>query len=119
MSEQVLLHQSNLQRIPIVGDYCSRLLAVRVGELVNSVASKDPDVSVVIRSRNNAAGLESLLEDIKLQDYEGAIEAVVVDSESTDGSKQVARRLGATVVSLTQDNYSHPRALNCGFESLR
>ena len=58
-----------------------------------------PSVSFVIPVRNGAADLPRCLESIRANaEAAGCVEVVVVDNGSTDGSADVARRLGATVV---------------------
>lgn len=111
-----LLHEEYLLHIPVTGEYIRDSLAQRAGEV--ALAAKclpDPDISVVIRSRNNAGQLEGLLHDINQQDFNGKVEIVVVDTESTDGTAGVAKDYGAVVVPTTQDDFSYPRALNQGF----
>jgi len=39
-------------------------------------------ITVLIRTRNDEAGIESLLKDIKAQDFAGKVEVILVDTES-------------------------------------
>lgn len=73
-----------------------------------------PPVSIVIRSRNNLAGLKALMERLKAQDYSGPIEYIVVDTESTDGTPEYARSVGAKIVSFPQSEFTYPRSMNLG-----
>lgn len=73
------------------------------------------DVTVLIRARNEAGKLESLLDDIHQQHFAGDVQIVVVDTESTDGTASVARREGAEVVTISQADFSYPLSLNRGF----
>lgn len=57
-----------------------------------------PLVSVVVPTRNSAATLGNCLESIMLQTYSN-IELIVVDNESTDGSKEIAARFTQSVQS--------------------
>jgi GT2 family glycosyltransferase len=60
-----------------------------------------PLVSFVIPVRNDARRLQVCLSSIKANDYPAdRIELIVVDNGSTDDSVHVARRAGATVISL-------------------
>lgn len=112
----LLLHEENLLRIPLTGEYLRDGLAQRVGEVALATEGlQDPAVSVVIRSRNNASQLEGLLDDISSQDFDSEVEVVVVDTESTDGTVQVAKQFGATLVPTTQEGFNYPKALNLGF----
>jgi glycosyltransferase involved in cell wall biosynthesis len=72
------------------------------------------DVSIVIRAYNEAAQLEHLLTLIEGQQYDGHIEIIVVDNGSADDTPTVARRHGAKVVTLPQENFSYPKSLNIG-----
>ncbi len=73
-----------------------------------------PSVSIVIRCRNNVRGLQALIESLKMQDYTGPIEYIVVDTESTDGTQEYARDAGAKVVSFPQSEFTYPRSMNLG-----
>lgn len=111
-----LLHPEYIARVPIVGEYLCNTLAQRVGEVAMATEGLvDPAVSVVIRSRNNAGQLAELLDDIEKQDFNGEVEVVVVDTESTDGTAEVARNFGAVVVPIEQKGFNYPDALNQGF----
>jgi rhamnosyltransferase len=76
-------------------------------------APGSPSVSVVIRNRNEAASLELVLRALALQALRPR-EIVVVDNESSDGSAELARGRGATVVPLAAGAFSYGRALNLG-----
>lgn len=71
------------------------------------------DVSVVIIGRNEGEQLEASVASA----FAACSRVVYVDSGSTDGSVQVARRLGAEVVSLSDDlAMSAARGRNAGFD---
>lgn len=55
------------------------------------------DVSLIIPARNEEAALERLLRSVREQPHIPA-EIIVVDDQSDDGTAEVARRKGATVV---------------------
>lgn len=111
-----LLHQDNLLQLPLTGEYIRYQMSRRVGEVAAATeAMVDPSVSVVIRSRNNVGQLYQLFGDISSQRYEGEVEVVVVDTESSDGSAQEAKWFGAEVVNIRQADFNYPKALNLGF----
>src|SRR5262245_20579621 len=61
-----------------------------------------PRVSFVVPVRNDAAGLAKCLRSIRANEQEsGAIDIVVIDNGSVDGSSEVARQLGARVRVVT------------------
>ena len=69
-----------------------------------------PRVSFVVPVLNDAARLETCLRSISRNQYAlGHIEVVVVDNGSTDGSLEVARRLGAKVVVIEHATVSELR----------
>lgn len=57
-----------------------------------------PGVTVVVPTHNGRARLPECLAALDRQDHRGPVEVVVVDDASTDGTADVARRLGARVV---------------------
>jgi rhamnosyltransferase len=76
---------------------------------------KDVQISIVIRTLNEALHLESLLTSIAGQRTEGLkTEVVLVDSGSTDGTLEIAQRYGCRIIHITRSNFSFGRALNMG-----
>jgi len=49
-------------------------------------------VSIVVRCKNEAATIDQTLTMLRLQDYNGEIEHIIIDSGSTDGSLQIIRQ---------------------------
>ncbi|WP_420613646.1 glycosyltransferase family 2 protein [Candidatus Spongiisocius sp.] len=75
--------------------------SIRTGTLRQSPAvptqkevrlSELPHVSVVMAVRNEAAHIETTLQAVLDQDYEGRLEVVVADGRSTDGTLAILRR---------------------------
>jgi rhamnosyltransferase len=72
-----------------------------------------PRISVIVRARNEAAGIGRCLRLLGEQDLEpGTVEVIVVDNESSDGTAEIAARHGARVLSMPQREFSFGRALN-------
>jgi glycosyltransferase involved in cell wall biosynthesis len=65
---------------------------------MNPLAAPSPDLSVVICSRDGAAGVERCLRSLALQENAPPLEVVVVDDGSTDETSEAARRAGALLV---------------------
>jgi rhamnosyltransferase len=114
----VLLHSENIIRIPLLGSLAVSKLVKRIDETRSAAKDHaDPGVSIVIRSKDNARQLEGLLEDIRLQDYHGAVEIIVVDTESRDETVKIAHKFGTKLLSISQAEFNYPKALNLGFKA--
>jgi glycosyltransferase involved in cell wall biosynthesis len=77
-----------------------------------------PDVSVIVRARNEGAALRKLLAGIALQDRRD-VEVILVDSGSTDDTRAIARAHGARVVTIDPAAFTFGRALNLGCAAAR
>jgi glycosyltransferase involved in cell wall biosynthesis len=76
-------------------------------------------ISVVVRALNEEVGLPVLLEGLRAQ-RERDFEVVVVDSGSTDRTRQIARAERDVPVTLVDlDRFSYGRALNAGLAAAR
>jgi cellulose synthase/poly-beta-1,6-N-acetylglucosamine synthase-like glycosyltransferase len=59
----------------------------------------DPEVSIIVTCRNNESTIGECLQSLTDQDYPSAIEIVVVDACSTDGTVEVAKKYTPKVFS--------------------
>ncbi|MCG2796579.1 MAG: glycosyltransferase family 2 protein [Actinomycetia bacterium] len=64
----------------------------------NPSGGKAPDVSVVVPTLNSEKTLPRCLESVTRQEYGGAIEIIVADGGSTDGTVSIARGYGCIIV---------------------
>lgn len=78
--------------------------------------AEDVTVSVIVPVKNAGPDLKALLGRVKDQKGFRAVNAVVVDSGSTDGSDEVAAAHGATLVHIAPHDFSHSYARNLGAE---
>ena len=78
-----------------------------------------PQVSVIIRARNEGRHIGAALAALQAQRYPPGFEVLLVDTESTDDTVAIARRFGAAVISLELARFSFGRALNLGAEIAR
>ncbi len=75
-------------------------------------AQEDYKFSVVIPARNEENYIRATIKSIKDQDYTGFVEIIVVDNASIDKTAEVAKSLGAKVV--TEMRVGLPRARDTG-----
>lgn len=74
-------------------------------------------VSIIIRTLNEATHLESLLQAIARQETDCiAHEVILVDSGSTDDTVAIAERHGCRIHHISRDQFSFGRSLNMGCE---
>ena len=72
-------------------------------------------ISVIVRCRDKADTIAATLACIREQSEPAEI--VVVDSGSTDGTLDIARRRADVIVEIAPDDFSYGRALNLGAEA--
>ena len=68
-------------------------------------------ISIIIRNHNEARYLKTVLTAISKQDTPHEI--ILVDNNSTDGSRELALQYNAKIISI--DDFTYGRALNLGF----
>ena len=78
------------------------------------------DVSIVIRTLNEAKWLPELFDAIERQNLRGlTCEIVLVDSGSTDGTLELAERNGCRIVTIEKSQFTFGRSLNVGCDAAR
>ncbi len=76
------------------------------------------DISIIIRTLNEARYLGELLEGIQNQETDGlTVETVLIDSGSTDQTLDIAKRYGCVVRQISKRDFSFGRSLNMGCET--
>ena len=73
-------------------------------------------VSVVIPTLNAGLDFVDVLTAIRHQEIEAEVEIVVVDSSSTDGTRERAEHHGAVVFPIPRENFNHGRTRNLGIK---
>jgi rhamnosyltransferase len=76
--------------------------------------SSPPKVSVVIPTLNAGPGFRDLLDKLSAQEMSFGYEVLVVDSGSTDGTAELARRRGAAVHTIPRAKFGHGATRNLG-----
>jgi glycosyltransferase involved in cell wall biosynthesis len=79
--------------------------------------SSEVVASIVIRTLNEAEWLPQVFEELARQAGRYSHEVVLVDSGSTDGTVEIARRYGARVVFIKKEDFSFGRSLNVGCDA--
>ena len=80
-----------------------------------SASKMSIETSIIIRTLNEAKHLEQLLAGIREQNYPDW-EVILVDSGSTDGTLDIARKYGASIHHIEQEQFTFGRSLNRGCE---
>jgi glycosyltransferase involved in cell wall biosynthesis/SAM-dependent methyltransferase len=76
-------------------------------------------LSVIIPVRNGGDDLRRCLDAIDAQDVDEEVEVMVIDSESSDGSADLARAHGARVETIPVAEFNHGATRNLGAELSR
>jgi glycosyltransferase involved in cell wall biosynthesis len=74
-------------------------------------------VSIIVRTYNEAKHLPALLEAISMQVVPHALETIVVDSGSDDGTLNIARNHECRVVHIAKNDFTFGKSLNMGCEA--
>ena len=78
----------------------------------------NPKISIVIRTLNAARWLPELLTAIGVQQLNNfAVETILVDSGSTDGTIAIAERFGCRITRIHKSDFTFGRSLNVGCEA--
>ena len=78
-----------------------------------------PGVSVVVPTRNGMSSLPALVHALDAQDDAEPRELIIVDTGSTDGTREYAERVATRVVAIPPAAFDHGTARNLGVQSAR
>jgi rhamnosyltransferase len=73
------------------------------------------DASVIVRSKNKVETIEATLRSMRNQTSD--VEIIVVDSGSTDGTLEIARRWADQIIEIPPEGFTYGGALNAGAAS--
>ena len=82
-------------------------------------ATANERCSVVIPTKNGGGLFERVLENLQRQNIWGSVELLVVDSGSTDGTVEAARRAGAKVIQIPPGEFNHGATRDYGISQAR
>ncbi len=72
------------------------------------------DVSIVIRTKNEAEFIGETLKKIEEQEFSGKHEIIVVDSGSTDSTVDIVKKYDVRLLEIPQKEFTYGRSLNTG-----
>ena len=78
-----------------------------------------PEVSILVPTRNGMSTLPALVHALEQQDDVAPRELVVVDSGSTDGTREYAERVATRVMVITPEQFDHGATRNIGVSASR
>jgi glycosyltransferase involved in cell wall biosynthesis len=77
------------------------------------------NVSIIIRTLNEKEELANVFEALSQQNFAGESEIIVVDNESSDGTKELAEEHGAKVLTIRKDEFTYPKSMNMGVKEAK
>lgn len=102
-------------------DFVASVAVINRVLLVNDClsATANERCSVVIPTKNGGALFERVLENLQRQNIWDSVELLVVDSGSTDGTVEAARRAGAKVIQIPPEAFNHGATRDYGISQAR
>jgi glycosyltransferase involved in cell wall biosynthesis len=96
------------------------MLELRAEE-ASADAAYQPNIALLARTKNHVEGLRRIVNHVRRQReaYDGRIDICAVDTESTDGTVELAEKADITLVSMGQDIFSYPLAMNVGLSVVK
>jgi rhamnosyltransferase len=96
-----------------------KLLAERAAEAALDT-NFQPPIAIMPRTKNDVVGLGRILDHVARQreTYGTRIDVCVVDTESTDGTVELAQEFEATIVPVRQETFTYPSAMNLGLAAI-
>lgn len=84
-----------------------------------SVGDNPVKLSIVIRSRNEGVFLHKVLDALKAQICSFCYEIIIVDNESTDGTREMCQHYNVRIVNISKSEFTYGRAINLGIENAK
>ena len=81
-------------------------------------SQQNPTISVIIRTKNEEAYLERVLQAYRRQTFQD-FEILLVDDRSEDRTLDIAEEYGCRVISIPDGKFTHPYSCNLGAEAAK
>ncbi len=75
-------------------------------------------ISIILRTRNDGVWLKRCLNAIRYQ-KERDVEVILVDTESTDNTLELAKEFGCKIIQIQQKDFNYSGSLNVGIQESR
>ena len=85
----------------------------------NGTMESRVDLSVVIRTRNQAKSLRHILEALEAQRCSFKWEIIIVDHESQDETVELCKQHKARIIRIRHEEFTHGRSVNLGISKAR
>ncbi len=122
MARQIYLPRPDLFRPTLLSPQNAAVGKILLTRGLEAASDSDyqPNIAVLIRTKNDKLGLRRIFDHIdnERKHYRGRIDVIIVDTQSTDGTLQVAKRFKATVASISQAEFNYPKAINMGLKAV-
>lgn len=76
-------------------------------------------VSIIIRTLNEKEELANVFKALSQQNFTGESEVIVVDNDSSDGTKELAKKHGAQVITIRKEEFTYPKSMNMGVKEAK
>lgn len=110
-------NSSNLDQNPLTIQHVSPKVTTATFPSDEEIEVVGKAVSVIIPTKNAGKDFPILMKALNAQRGFEKIEVVIIDSGSTDETLETAKLLGATVINIEPEDFSHSGARNLGAEA--
>ena len=77
----------------------------------------DKDISIIIRTNNEAKLLRECLNSCFAQKFNGTFEVIIVDNESTDKTLKISKEFPLKIINIKKSEFTYGRAINLGIKN--
>lgn len=88
-------------------------------KLVKQSSVSSPNVSVIIRCKNEEKGIETCIKSIVNQQMNRKVEIIIIDSGSTDNTLYIAQNYDVTIYTIPSNQFQFGSSINLGITLAR